>query len=123
MPDERRWDMLRDLKSNLSADNQTIPAHTVQERIYAEQLSKLGTDHIDTFATAHELAVYHYNTNQYDKAVAMGEKVLAARTTKLGADHPQTLTSMGNLAVTHYKLKMYAKAVPILQALIPKGHL
>ena len=103
LPDERRWYMLHGLKSNLSADNQKISAHTVQERIYAEQLSKLGTDHIDTLSTANELAVYHHNANQFDKAVAMGERVLTARTTKLGADHPATLTSMGNLALTHYR--------------------
>ena len=120
LPDERRWEILHDLVTILSLDNQKISAHTVQESIYAEQLSKLGTDHIDTLATANELAVYHYHAGQYDTAVAMGEKVLPARTAKLGADHPDTLTSMGNLAVTHYKLEMYARAVPILQALIPK---
>ena len=120
LPDERRWEILHDLVTILSLDNQKISAHTVQERICAEQLSKLGADHIDTLATANELAVYHYHAGQYDTAVAMGEKVLAARTFKLGADHPQTLTSMSNLVVTHYKLMMYAKAVPILEALITK---
>ena len=74
LPDERRWEILHDLVTILSLDNQKISAHTVQERIYAEQLSKLGADHIDTLATANELAVYHYHAGQYDTAVAMGEK-------------------------------------------------
>ena len=90
----------------------------MRERIYAEQLSKLGADHIDTLATANELAVYHYNANQYDKALALEEKVLAARTTKLGADHPDTLTSMSNLASTYSALGQNDQALTLSEKVL-----
>ena len=118
LPDAGRWKLLQRLKIDLLADEQRALAQAVRERLYAEQLAKLGAEHPSTLDMANELAVALYNTGQFDKALALNEKVLAARQTKLGADHPDTLTSMGNLASTYSDLGQNDKALALKEKVL-----
>ena len=118
LPDAGRWKLLQRLKIDLLADEQRALAQAVRERLYAEQLAKLGAEHPSTLDMANELAVALYNTGQFDKALALNEKVLAARQTKLGADHPDTLTSMSNLASTYSALGQGDKAKKLYESLL-----
>lgn len=121
LPDISRWDLLRALETNLFADQQPVLARAVLDRIYAEQLVKLGAEHPNTLRMASQLGVAFYKSGLFNKALPLEEKVLAARGSKLGADHPDTLTSMNNLAVPHSKLGQHARSDALYAVVIDKS--
>jgi Tetratricopeptide repeat/Domain of unknown function (DUF4062)/NB-ARC domain len=75
-------------------------ARPLFERALDLRRSRLGDDHPDTLASAHNLAADLRVLGQYELARQLGEDTLIRRRRVLGADHPDTLDSATYLVVT-----------------------
>lgn len=75
------------------------------EQLYLQVLDrrkeKLGTNHLDTLATMHNLADTYGAQGRWEEAEKLALQVLDGRKAKLGTNHPQTLSTMHMLAFIH----------------------
>jgi non-specific serine/threonine protein kinase/serine/threonine-protein kinase len=78
----------------------------------------LGTDHLDTAATTHHLAMLYRDTGQLALAQRLYNRALAVRTARLGADHPDTLTTQHYLARLYDAQGKYAGAETLFKQVI-----
>ena len=78
----------------------------------------LGTDHPETTAARHELAVVYRARGKHDLAEALHKKVLAVRTVALGLDHPDTLATRHQLAEVYHSTQRFEEAEALLKAVV-----
>ena len=67
-----------------------VNARSLIESAYRLQTEVLGSDSVETVATADLLADLHWYGGQYDEAEVLYEDILARRRRLLGEDHPET---------------------------------
>ena len=70
----------------------------------------LGSDHPDSLASQHLLALIMKRQGRYIEAEQLEERVGEASSRILGQEHPNTLTSMANLASTYSEQGRWAEA-------------
>ena len=78
----------------------------------------LGTDHPDTTATKHDLAIVCRSRGNYRDAEALHREILAVRTARLGSDHPDTLASRHHLAEVYHAQRRYDEAEALLKEVV-----
>jgi serine/threonine protein kinase/lipopolysaccharide biosynthesis regulator YciM len=88
------------------------------ERSLQLRTDHLGTDHVDTLVSKHDLAELYQTQGKYDRAEPLYQEVLQIRTVKLGADHLDTLTSKDNLAVLYWTQSKYDLAEPLFKEVL-----
>jgi tetratricopeptide (TPR) repeat protein len=78
----------------------------------------LGSDHLDTLATRHNLAYQLGELGRHDESAAGLAAVLEACTRVLGSDHPDTLATRHNLAYELSQLARHDEAATTLTAVL-----
>ncbi|HEU4322204.1 MAG TPA: tetratricopeptide repeat protein [Roseiflexaceae bacterium] len=85
-------------------------AHPLYERALATFGRVLGSDHPETAATLHALAVLHQVQGEYEQARPLYERALAIQERVLGLDHPSTAATLYGLARLHQNQGEYNQA-------------
>ncbi|MBA4063731.1 MAG: hypothetical protein C0501_08460 [Isosphaera sp.] len=81
------------------------------ERARAVYADRLGPDHPDALASAHDLANCYAALGRLADALRLREEVAAGRRRVLGPGHPDTLAGLQNLANSHAALGRFPEAV------------
>jgi hypothetical protein len=86
------------------------PARALFERAYQLYSGRLGEDHLDTLASANNLARDLYALGEYQQARELDEDTLTRKRRVLGEEHPDTLASANHLALDLWALGEYQQA-------------
>ena len=95
-------------------------AGAVYERAYDVRRDNFGDDHVDTLASASNLALNLWWLGEYPRARELDEDTLTRRRRVLGEDHPDTLASASQLASDLVGLGNYPQARELQEEMLSR---
>src|SRR5438876_1000052 len=85
-------------------------AEALLKQVLSSQEKQLGTEHVSTLTTKHNLAVVYYSQGRYSDAELLYKQVLLSQEKQLGPEHVSTLTTKNNLAGVYESQGRYSDA-------------
>jgi tetratricopeptide (TPR) repeat protein len=90
-------------------------AEPVLQRALTIAERELGSEHLDTATSLHNLASLFERQGKYAEAERLYQRALDIRQQKLGETHLDTATSLNDLALLYARQGKYVEAEPLLQ--------
>ena len=90
----------------------------IAEPLLADHERVLGSDHQETQAVRHNLALAYQDAGRTDEAITLLEQVLANQEQVLGTDHPDTLLTRNSLADAYRHAGRTDEAIGLLEQVL-----
>jgi tetratricopeptide (TPR) repeat protein len=107
--DQTSW-LLDSTATYLRSRGDPRTAYPLYKRAYVANRDRFGDDHLDTLASAHNLAAALTDLGEYEQARALDQDTLTRYRRIVGDDHPETLESAHSLATDLRDLGEYEQA-------------
>ncbi|KAF8442498.1 P-loop containing nucleoside triphosphate hydrolase protein [Kalaharituber pfeilii] len=83
--------------------------------VLAAREKLLGTNHLETLGTIHDMAELYGNQGKYNEALGLYQRVLEGAEKSLGTDHPNTLGTVMNMGLVYNRQGKYSEALELFQ--------